>query len=107
MIQKSLALLVCSVVLIGCSSETPVMKTAPGPLATPPAVAGDYEIRIDVPFTVGDQRELQVVGTKIKSTLTKYPGKQDKSKVQKSEFLFTGRVKTLAVNERGIETKAE
>ncbi len=108
MIRLSFALAVCSIVLVGCSSETPAGKTVPSAVEPAPAAsAADYEIRIDGPTAVGSRRDVQVIGTLAKGWETKNAGKHDKGKSSKTEFFFTAAVKTLAVNERGIETKAE
>jgi hypothetical protein len=82
-------------------------KAKPSASAPTQAKPKDYEIKLLVPAKVGDRRELQLTAYRVSKTETKNKGITKVSKADRDEFLFTGTFKTLAVDDRGLETKNE
>jgi hypothetical protein len=109
MARALFALVVLALALSSCSREEapPSVVTTSPPASKPAGLARprDYDIRLAVPAKVGALREIELFDKK--SVEQKEIGKKVKTGGGKTETVFTGTIKTLAVNDQGQETKVE
>jgi hypothetical protein len=111
MSRSALFLAALALFVSACSKDAPptVSSTTskPGKKDSASTTSKEYEVRLHIPAKAGERREMQLIHTRSMKVVGKGDKKDNVSHSDGDQIFFTGTIKTLAVNERGAQTKAQ